>query len=91
MLRRVVLPLALPGIFAAVLLTFVPASGDYVNATLLGGTGSTMIGNIIQNKFLIFSDYPSASALSAILMVLMLVGIFLYARALGSRAIEEYV
>ncbi len=76
MLRRVVLPLALPGIFAAVLLTFVPASGDYVNATLLGGTGSTMIGNVIQNEFLVFSDYPSASALSAILMGIMLVGNF---------------
>ena len=91
MLRRVVLPLALPGIFAAVLLTFVPASGDYVNATLLGGTGSTMIGNVIQNEFLVFSDYPSASALSAILMAIMLVGIFIYARTLGSRSIEEYL
>jgi len=91
MLRRVVLPLALPGIFAAVLLTFVPASGDYVNATLLGGTGSTMIGNVIQNEFLVFSDYPSASALSAILMAIMLVGIFIYARVLGTRSIEEYI
>ena len=91
MLRRIVLPLALPGIFAAVLLTFVPASGDYVNATLLGGTGSTMIGNVIQNEFLVFSDYPSASALSAILMAIMLVGIFIYARVLGTRSIEEYI
>jgi spermidine/putrescine transport system permease protein len=91
MLARVVIPLAAPGIFAAVLLTFVPAAGDYVNATLLGGTGSTMIGNVIQNEFLVFSDYPSASALSAILMAFMLVGVFIYARALGSRTIEEYV
>ena len=91
MLRRIVWPLALPGIFAAVLLTFVPAAGDYVNATLLGGTSSTMIGNVIQNEFLVFSDYPSASALSAILMAIMLVGIFIYARALGTRSIEEYV
>ena len=91
MLRRIVLPLALPGIFAAVLLTFVPASGNYVNATLLGGTGSTMIGNVIQNEFLVFSDYPSASALSAILMAIMLVGIFIYARVLGTRSIEEYI
>ena len=91
MLRRVVLPLAIPGIFAAVLLTFVPASVDYVNATLLGGTGSTMIGNVIQNEFLVFSDYPGASALSAILMGFMLVGVLAYARALGTRTIEEYV
>jgi spermidine/putrescine transport system permease protein len=88
---RVLLPLSLPGIVAAFLLTFVPAAGDYVNATLLGGTGSTMIGNVIQNQFLIFSDYPSASALSTILMVAMLVGIFVYARVLGARTLEEYV
>lgn len=88
---RVLIPLTIPGIFAAFLLTFVPAAGDFVNATLLGGTGSTMIGNVIQNQFLIFSDYPSASALSAILMAVMLLGVFLYARALGSRTIEEYV
>ena len=91
MLARIVLPLALPGIFAAFLLTFVPAAGDYVNATLLGGTGSTMIGNVIQNQFLVFSDYPSASALSAILMAFMLVGILVYTRTLGARSIEEYV
>lgn len=91
MLARIILPLAVPGIFAAFLLTFVPAAGDYVNATLLGGTGSTMIGNIIQNEFLVFSDYPSASALSAILMAFMLVGVFVYARALGSRTIEGYI
>jgi spermidine/putrescine transport system permease protein len=91
MLAKVVIPLAVPGIFAAVLLTFVPAAGDYVNASLLGGTGSTMIGNVIQTKFLVFSDYPGASALSAILMAFMLIGVFVYARALGSRTIEEYV
>jgi spermidine/putrescine transport system permease protein len=91
MLARIILPLAAPGIFAAVLLTFVPAAGDYVNATLLGGTGSTMIGNVIQNEFLVFSDYPSASALSAILMAFMVLGVSVYARALGSRTIQEYV
>jgi spermidine/putrescine transport system permease protein len=50
--RKVVWPLSLPGVFAALLLTFVPATGDYVNASLLGGPGTTMIGNIIQEKFL---------------------------------------
>ena len=49
---RVVLPLSIPGIFAAFLLTFVPASGDYVNAFILGGTNNLMIGNVIQTKFL---------------------------------------
>jgi len=88
---RVVLPNAVPGIFAAFLLTFVPAAGDFVNASILGGTSNTMIGNIIQGRFLIFNDYPSASALSAILMGFLLVGIFLYARVLGTTTIEEYV
>lgn len=88
---RVILPLAIPGIFAASLLTFVPAAGDFVNATILGGTGDTMIGNVIQNQFLVMSDYPGASSLSAILMAFMLVGVFLYSKLLGSRTIEEYV
>ena len=50
--RKVVLPLSFPGVFAAVILTFVPATGDYVNSTVLGRTDTTMIGNIIQTKFL---------------------------------------
>ncbi len=91
MFVKVILPLAIPGIFAAFLLTFIPAVGDFVNASILGGTSNNMIGNIIQNQFLIFNDYPSASALSAILMVGLLIGIYAYARILGSRTIEEYV
>ena len=88
---HVVLPLAVPGIFAAFLLTFVPAAGDYVNAAILGGTNTVMIGQVIQKKFLETSDYPAASALSTVLLVLMLVGIAAYAKFLGSRTIEEYV
>jgi spermidine/putrescine transport system permease protein len=88
---RVVLPLAVPGIFAAFLLTFVPAAGDYVNAQILGGTNTVMIGQVIQTKFLETADYPAASALSTVLLVLMLVGIAAYSKFLGSRTIEEYV
>jgi spermidine/putrescine transport system permease protein len=88
---RVIFPLAIPGIFAAFLLTFVPAAGDFVNASILGGTNNAMIGNVIQSAFLEQIDYPAASALSAILMAAMLVGIFAYSRILGSRTIEEYV
>jgi spermidine/putrescine transport system permease protein len=82
---RVVLPLSLPGVFAGVLMTFVPASSDYVNASVLGGTQNTMIGNVIQNQYLVTQDYPLASALSFTLMAVLLVGIFLYARALGTE------
>ncbi|MDT4916409.1 MAG: spermidine/putrescine transport system permease protein [Pseudonocardiales bacterium] len=84
-IRKVVLPLSLPGVFAAVLLTFVPASSDYVNSTILGGTNTTMIGNIIQTQYFTNLDYPTAASLSFILMGILLVGIFLYARALGTE------
>jgi spermidine/putrescine transport system permease protein len=81
----VVFPLTVPGIFAGVLLTFVPAVSDYVNAAILGGTNQTMIGNIIQTLYLTNSDYPDASALSILLMAILLVGIFIYAKALGTQ------
>jgi spermidine/putrescine transport system permease protein len=83
--RRVVLPLSLPGVFAGVLITFVPVASDYVNATILGGTNTTMIGNIVQTLYLTNNDYPAASALSFTLMGALLLGIFAYARALGTE------
>ncbi|GII30866.1 ABC transporter permease [Planotetraspora mira] len=86
---RVVLPLSLPGVFAGVLMTFVPATSDYVNSSVLGGTNTTMIGNVIQNQFLVNQDYPVASALSFTLMALLLIGIFVYARALGTEDVLE--
>jgi spermidine/putrescine transport system permease protein len=88
---RVVLPLSIPGIFAGVLLTFVPAVGDYVNAAILGGTRTTMIGNIIQQEYLQNFHYPTAAALSFVLMAGLLIGIFAYARVLGTKNIQEFV
>ena len=82
--RRVTLPLAVPGIFAGSLLTFIPAIGDFINAELLGNPGTTMIGNIIQRQFLVVRDYPTAAALSFMLMVLILAGVALYGRLLGT-------
>jgi spermidine/putrescine transport system permease protein len=81
---KVVLPLSMPGIFAGVLLTFVPAASDYVNASILGGSKTTMIGNIIQTEYFTNLNYPTASALSFILMAVLLVGVFAYARVLGT-------
>ncbi|MEV5753128.1 ABC transporter permease [Actinoallomurus sp. NPDC052308] len=86
---RVVLPLSVPGVFAGVLMTFVPVSADYVNATVLGGTNNTMIGNVIQNLYLVNNDYPQAAALSFALMAILLLGIFAYARALGTEDVLE--
>ena len=88
---RVIVPLSIPGIFAGVLLTFIPASSDFVNSTILGGIGNTMVGNIIQTQFLTNNAYPMASALSFVLMGGLLIGVFLYARVLGTDKIQEYV
>src|SRR4051794_22260990 len=87
--RKVTLPLALPGIFAGSLLTFIPATGDFINAALLGTPRQFMIGNVIQSKFLNILDYPAAAALSFLLMAFILIGIFLYARLLGTRNLTE--
>ncbi len=87
--RTVTLPLALPGIFAGTLLCFIPACGDYVNAALLGTPKQYMIGNVIQSKFLNVLDYPTAAALSFILMLFILLGIALYTRLLGARTLTE--
>jgi spermidine/putrescine transport system permease protein len=87
--RKVIFPLALPGVFAGVLMTFVPASSDYVNSELLGSSETTMIGQVIQAKYLSNSDYPSASALSFTLMAVLLIGVFAYARALGTEDVMK--
>jgi spermidine/putrescine transport system permease protein len=89
--RRVTLPLALPGVFAGTLLTFIPAVGDFINAQLLGSSRQYMIGNVIQSQYLVIRDYPTAAALSFVLMAQILVGILLYARALGTRNLTEAV
>jgi spermidine/putrescine transport system permease protein len=87
--RRITLPLAIPGIFAGSLLTFIPAIGDFINAELLGNPGTTMVGNVIQRQFLVVRDYPTAAALSFMLMVLILAGVALYGRLLGTEELTS--
>lgn len=82
---RVVFPLSLPGVFAGTLLVMIPAVGDYVNAALLGNPSTSMIGNVIQTRFLVNADYPTASALSFVLMATILVVVTVYARLLGTE------
>ena len=84
---RVTLPLSAPGIVAGTLLTFIPAAGDYVNAQFLGGAGNRMIGNVIQSLYLSQADYPSAAALSFVLMVLIMIIVVIYIRFAGSEAL----
>ncbi len=88
---RVILPLSAPGVYAGILLVAITNIGDYVSAAILGGPNTTMIGNIIQTQYVQNSNYPVASALALILMVALLAGMYLYARAFGSRSIQEYV
>ena len=87
--RKVVWPLSLPGVFAAFLLTFIPAVGDYVNVTYLGGPSNTMIGNVIQTQFLTNLNYPMAAAMSFILMAALLIGASIYAKVLGTEDVTR--
>ncbi|GGX88652.1 ABC transporter permease [Streptomyces fructofermentans] len=83
--RRVTFPLSMPGVVSGTLLTFIPASGDYVNADLLGSTDTRMVGNVIQTQFLRILDYPTAAALSFILMAGILAIVTLYIRKSGTE------
>jgi len=87
--RKVTLPLAAPGIFAGTLLVFIPAIGDYINAQLLGTPKQFMIGNVIQSQYLSVRDYPTAAALSFVVMVIVLIMIAIAARLLGTKRLQE--
>ncbi len=83
---KVTLPMSMPGVFAGTLLTFIPAAGDYVNAALLGNNRDTaMIGQIIDSRFFKVVDYPGASALSFILMILILALVMIYIKRFGTK------
>jgi spermidine/putrescine transport system permease protein len=86
---HVVLPLSIPGVFAGVILTFVPVAADYVNAQILGGTGQYMVGNVIETLYLTNSQYPQASALSSILLAALLIGVFAYGKVLGTQDLMD--
>jgi spermidine/putrescine transport system permease protein len=84
---KVTLPLSAPGVVAGTLLTFIPASGDYVNALFLGSQNQAMIGNVIQSLYLNQRNYPDAAALSFVLMVAILALVLIYIRFAGSEAL----
>lgn len=84
---KVTFPLSMPGVVSGTLLTFIPASGDYINASddFLGGAGTQMIGNQIQSNFLKLMDYPIASVLSVVLMAVIMVVVSIYVRRSGTE------
>ena len=85
--RKITIPLSMPGIVAGTLLTFIPAAGDYVNASrdFLGGPDTQMMGNVIEANFLVLLNYPAAAALSIILMAAILVLVSIYVRRSGTE------
>lgn len=83
---RIILPLSLPGVVSGMLLTFIPASGDYVNASkeFLGSTSTVMAGNVI-NELFFQSFYPLSAAVSILLMVAILIPVVAYVAKSGSE------
>jgi spermidine/putrescine transport system permease protein len=88
---RITFVLSLPGVFAGSLLTFIPAMGDFINAEVIGAGNPQvfMVGNIIQRKFLDSLDYPSAAALSFVLVAGVMVLIAIYSRVVGAERLTE--
>jgi spermidine/putrescine transport system permease protein len=82
--RRVIFPMSLPGVFAGTLLVFIPASGDFINAHLLGDVNKPVIGGVIQARFLQAGDFPTAAAISLVLMAMITFMVLVYARFLGT-------
>ncbi|MEX0699726.1 MAG: ABC transporter permease [Acidimicrobiia bacterium] len=82
---KVTWPLSLTGVISGTLLTAIPAAGDYINSQLLGSPAQTMMGNVVESKFLSIIDYPSAAAISLTLMLAIVVAVVLYVRSVGSE------
>jgi spermidine/putrescine transport system permease protein len=84
---RVILPTVSPGLVAGVLLVFIPAVGDFVTPALLGGVRTQMIGSTIADQFGGSQNWPLGSAMSVLLMVFILLGVFVYLLRVGEDAL----
>jgi putrescine transport system permease protein len=82
---RVTLPLSIPGIMAGCLLVFIPAVGEYVIPSLLGRTDQLMIGRVLSDEFFANRDWPVASAVAILILVLLVVPIMLFQRVQKSE------
>jgi spermidine/putrescine transport system permease protein len=84
---KVTFPLSMPGVISGTLLTFIPISGDYVNASrdFLGGADTSMIGNVVEANYFRIQDYPTASALSVMLMAAIVILVSAYVRKSGTE------
>ncbi len=79
-LRRILIPLTMPGILAGSILVFIPVVGSYVTSDILGGGKTIMIGNTIQNAYLHNGNWPFGSAMSIVLMALVTIATVIYFR-----------
>jgi spermidine/putrescine transport system permease protein len=82
---KITWPLSLPGVVSGTLLTFIPAAGDYVNATFLGSVRESMSGNVVDALFLRVRDYNHAAALSISLMAAIVALVIYYVRRSGTE------
>jgi spermidine/putrescine transport system permease protein len=82
---RIILPLTMPGVVAAAIITFIPALGDFITPDLMGGGNTFLIGNVLQQQFLTVRDWPFGSALGIVLMTLVLAATLVYFRSGASR------
>lgn len=78
--RDVTLPLSLPGVIAGALLVFVPAVGEFVIPDMLGGSSTTMVGKVLWNEFFGNGDWPVASAIAVVMMLVLVLPLMLFDR-----------
>ena len=86
--RDITLPISLPGIIAGSLLVFIPAMGEFVIPALLGGLDSLMIGRTLYDEFFVNRDWPLASAVATILLLILVLPMVLFQRA-QAKSVEE--
>jgi len=84
-LKRVILPLTFPGIIVGVVIVFIPTLGSFIVSDLLGGAKSMLIGNLIQNQFMIARDKPFGSAIAFVLSAFVLLLLYIYRKFLGGK------
>jgi spermidine/putrescine transport system permease protein len=89
--RHALLPQLMPGLIAGTILVFVPATGQFVIPDLLGGGKTVLLGNAIQQQFGPSRDWPFGSAIASVAMVLVLAGLWIYARTVASEGEEALV
>jgi spermidine/putrescine transport system permease protein len=85
---RVTFPLSMPGVIAGSILVFIPSAGEFVIPNLLGGARTVLVGNLIQQQFLLARDWAFGSALAMMLAALLVGAIMFYVRKVGTDKLE---